>query len=98
MSRGIVKPQFPLPPVEYNQQYMSEVVRQFSILIQQIQNPGDGRFTTVTITQLPTNDVGLEQGTLYNHDGFVKVSELNTSAVAGSTAVTGLGTVTVETL
>ena len=95
MSRSIVRPQFPLPPVEYNQQYMSEIVRQFSILIQQMQNPGDSRFTTVTITQLPTNDVGLEQGSLYNSGGFVKVSELDVSAVAGSSATTELGSVTV---
>ena len=96
MSRSLVRPRFPLPPAKYNQQYMSEIVRQFSILIQQVQNPGDGRFTTVTITQLPTNDVGLEQGSLYNHDGFVKVSELDTSSVAGSGATTGIGTVTVS--
>lgn len=96
MSRSLIRPRFPLPPAEYNQQYMSEIVRQFSILVQQIQNPGDERFTTVTITQLPTNDVGLEQGTLYNHDGFVKVSELDTSAVAGSGLSTTLGTVTVS--
>lgn len=96
MSRGLVRPQFPLPPNQYDSGYMAEIVRQFSILIQQIQNPGDERFTTVTITQLPTNDVGLEQGTLYNHGGFVKVSKLDTSSVAGSGMTTGLGTVTVS--
>ena len=96
MSRKLVRPQFPIPPVEYNQQYMSEVIRQFSILMQQLRNPGDARFAEVTITQLPTNDVGKEQGTLYNHGGFVKVSALDTSSVAGSSATSTAGTVTVS--
>lgn len=95
MSRSVVRPQLPLPPVEYNQGYMAEIVRQFSVLIQQIQNPGDGRFTTVVITNLPTNDVGLESGSLYNHGGSVKVSELRTAAVAGSSLATTNGNVTV---
>lgn len=96
MSRSLVRPQFPLPPNQYDPSYMAEIVRQFSVFIQQVQNPGDERFTTVTITQLPTNDVGLEQGTLYNHGGFVKVSELDTSSVAGSGMTTTAGTVTVS--
>jgi hypothetical protein len=96
MSRGLVRPNFPLPPAQYDSRYMAEIVRQFSVFIQQVQNPGDERFTTVTITQLPTNDVGLEQGSLYNHGGFVKVSELDTSSVAGSGMVTTAGTVTVS--
>ena len=96
MSRKLVRPQFPIPPREYSPQYMSEVIRQFSILMQQIRNPGDARFAEVTITQLPTNDVGKEKGTLYNHGGFVKVSVLDTSSVAGSSATSSVGTVTVS--
>mgnify|MGYP000347902257 CR=1 FL=1 len=97
MSRSLVRPQFPLPPVEYNQGYMTEIVRQFSVFIQQIQNPGDGRFTTVVITNMPDNDVGLEQGSLYEHGGYVMISELNRSAVSGSSMTSTAGNVTVST-
>ena len=96
MSRKLARPQFPLPPIEYSQQYMAEIVRSFSVFLQQSQNPGDARFTTVTITQLPTNDIGLESGTLYNHEGSVKVSELNTSSVKGQSATMTQGSVSVS--
>ena len=96
MSRKLIKPNFPLPPSEYDQQYLSEVVRSFSIFLQQMQNPGDGRFSTVTITALPTNDIGLESGSLYNHEGVVRVSELKTSSVAGQSLTATIGSVSVS--
>ena len=97
MSRRLVKPQFPLPPQEYSQNYMSEVVRSFSLFLQQIENPGDSRFTTVTITNQPTNDDGLESGTIYNHDGIARESQLDTSAVAGTSGTMSVGSVAVTT-
>lgn len=97
MTRSVVRPQLPLPPVEYNQGYMAEIVRQFSVLIQQIQNPGDGRFTTIVVTDMPDNDVGLEQGSLYKHGGYVMISELSRSAVSGSSMTVTAGSVTVST-
>lgn len=95
MSRSLVRPQFPIAPEVYSQRYMSEVVRQFSLLIQQLQNPGDARHTVITLTNLPTDDVGLEQGSVYNHNGFLKISELDTSSVRGSGLTVTIGTVTV---
>jgi hypothetical protein len=95
MSRSLVRPQFPVAPESYSQRYMSEVVRQFSLLIQQLQNPGDARHTVITLTNLPTDDVGLEQGSVYNHNGFLKISELDTSSVRGSGLTITIGTVTV---
>lgn len=95
MSRSLVRPQFPIVPEVYSQRYMSEVVRQFSLLIQQLQNPGDARHTVITLTNLPTDDVGLEQGSVYNHNGFLKISELDTSSVRGSGLTVTIGTVTV---
>jgi hypothetical protein len=95
MSRSLIRPQFPIAPEAYSQRYMSEVVRQFSLLIQQLQNPGDARHTVITLTNLPTDDVGLEQGSVYNHNGFLKISELDTSSVRGSGLTVTIGTVTV---
>jgi hypothetical protein len=95
MSRSLIRPQFPIAPEDYSQRYMSEIVRQFSLLIQQLQNPGDARHTVITLTNLPTDDVGLEQGSVYNHTGFLKISELDTSSVRGSGLTVTIGTVTV---
>ena len=95
MSRSLIRPQFPIAPEAYSQRYMSEIVRQFSLLIQQLQNPGDARHTVITLTNLPTDDVGLEQGSVYNHNGFLKISELDTSSVRGSGLTVTIGTVTV---
>jgi len=43
-------PYFPLPPAAYTPQYMHEVIRAFSVYLQQQQTPGPLRATSVTIT------------------------------------------------
>lgn len=74
MSRNLARPFFPVPPREYSSSYMSEIIRAFSVYIEQQSNPGDGRFTRVTITDLPTSATGLESGALWNDSGTVKVA------------------------
>ena len=97
MSRNLPLPFFPIPPNQYTPQYFAEVVRAFSLYMEQIQNPGDGRFTTIVVTDMPDNDVGLEQGSLYKHGGYVMISELSRSAVSGSSMTVTAGSVTVST-
>jgi hypothetical protein len=46
-------PFFPTPPGEYNRQYMAQLVRAFSVFVQQSNNPGDAIFTTLKLTALP---------------------------------------------
>lgn len=74
MSRNLARPYFPVPPKQYDPQYMYELVRSFSVYIEQQANPGLGRFTNVTLTDLPTSSTGLEPGTLWNDSGTVKVA------------------------
>ena len=97
-SRSLVRPYFPIPPRQYDQAYLNEVIRAFSVFIQQIQNPGDARHTTLTLTNLQSmTDQGLEVGALFEVDGFVKITRSfipNVGGVAGSGSV---GTVTVTT-
>jgi hypothetical protein len=97
MSRNLVKPFFPVPPGQYFQPYFAELVRAFSVYLEQIQNPGEGRNTFTVFTNLQTDDVGLEPGSVFNHGGYLKVSELNTPHVRGSGAVGQVGSVTVNT-
>lgn len=97
MSRNLAKPYFPNPPQEYSPQYFSEVVRAFSLYIAQVQNPGEGRNTFTVFTNLQTDDYNVEVGTVFNHGGYLKVSELNTPHVRGSSALGSVGSVTVTT-
>jgi hypothetical protein len=97
MSRNLAIPYFPNAPMEYNQQYFAEVVRAFSLYVQQIQNPGEGRNTFSVFTNLQTDDSGLELGAIFNHGGYVKVAEINTPHLRGSAGTGQVGTVSVTT-
>jgi hypothetical protein len=97
MSRNLVLPFFPVAPSEYNQQYLEEIVRSFSVYLEQMQNPGEGRHTQLVLTNLQTDDSGLETGALFQQAGFVKIVLIDTPHVRGSSATGSVGTVTVST-
>ena len=90
MSRGLVLPNFPNAPSEYDKQYQAEVVRAFSAFLQQVNNPGPWRATSLTITNLQTNATGLEDGTLFQVDGFVKVAGVSEGSSPSSSGVVQL--------
>jgi hypothetical protein len=96
-SRNLVKPFFPVPPTEYSATYMAELVRSFSIYLNQMQNPGEARATFMVLTALQDTDQGLETGALFQQDGFVKITQANTPHVGGLSGITATGTVTVVT-
>lgn len=95
MSRNLSIPYFPNAPQSYNQQYAAEVVRAFSLYVQQVQNPGEGRNTFSVFTNLQTDDSGLELGAIFNHEGYVKIAEINTPHLRGSAGTGQVGAVTV---
>ena len=97
MSRNLTLPYFAIPPGEYNQQYFAELVRSFSVYLTNQQNPGEGRHTQLVLTNLQTDDSGLETGALLQQDGFVKIALINSPHVRGSAGTGTVGTVTVTT-
>ena len=97
MSRSLVRPLFPNAPDMYNRVYQEEVVRAFSVFLQQLQNPGDARHTDLTLTALQSNDQGLEVGALFQVDGFIKITQANTPHVGGANGTGAVGSVTVTT-
>ena len=97
MSRRLSRPYFPIPPEQYQQRYFTEVIRAFSVFLEQVQNPGDVRATDLTLTDLQTDDSGLETGALFQQDGFVKITLINTPHARGSAGTGGVGAVTVST-
>ncbi len=97
MSRNLILPFFAVPPAQYDQQYFANLTRSFAVYMEQQQNPGEERATRLTLTDLQTDDSGLETGALFQQGGFVKVTLGNTPHVRGSTGTGGVGTVTVVT-
>lgn len=97
MSRNLVRPFFPVPPAQYQRDYFAEVVRSFSSYLEQMQNPGEGRNTFIVLTNLQTDDSGLETGALFQQGGFVKITLPNIPHARGSAAIGSVGSVTVST-
>ena len=97
MSRNLPLPFLPVPPSEYQQQYLAEIVRAISVYMQNERNPGEGRHTSMVLTNLQSNDQGLETGALFEHDGFVKITKANMPHVGGLSATGAVGSVTVST-
>jgi hypothetical protein len=96
-GRRLVLPQFPNAPQEYDMRYMVEVVRSFSVFLEQYNNPGDIRGTELTLTNLQQNDYNLEEGALFQQDGIVKITIAYKPHPAGVSGQGLVGEVTVST-
>ena len=97
MDRRLSLPVFGRSPDTYNPQYMDDVVRMLNILTTLIRNPGEGRQTTMVLTDLPTTDYSLEPGSLFQVDGAVRISLQDKPYVLGLSATGAVGTVSVTT-
>ena len=92
-----VIPFFPTPPADYNRQYMDDIVRAFSLYVSSVNTPGEGRNTFTVFTNLQTDDFNLETGAIFNHNGFVKISQLDSPHTRGVSGTSAVGSVTVTT-
>lgn len=66
MSRSVPIPYFPIPPENYNPQYLAEVTRAFAVYAQQMNTPGPWQATTLTLT--PTGQATATGVLSYNSD------------------------------
>jgi hypothetical protein len=96
-SRSLVPPTFSIPPDTYSAVYFNDLVRSLSLFVLQVQQPGVGRNTELVLTNLQSNDVGLEVGSLFEVDGTVKITRSFNPHPAGSAGTGAVGTVTVST-
>lgn len=91
-------PVFPsVPPQGVTPQWAAEISRSLNQLVTALRNPGEGRNTRLTLTDLPTSDSGLEPGGLFRMGNSVLVSTADKANPGGLSAVTTLGSVTVTT-
>jgi hypothetical protein len=95
MDQRVQFPTFPLPGPEYNQRYMADLINALNRLVVAVRAPGEGRQTTVVLTNLQSNDQGLEAGTIFQVNGNLVVSVLDTVYLAGNSATASVGTVAV---
>jgi hypothetical protein len=76
---------------------MAELTRAFYLALDLIQNPGEGRNTFIVLTDLQTDDYGLEVGASFQQDGLLKVTLADKPHARGSAATGYVGLVTVST-
>ena len=95
MSRGLVQPVFPNAPAEYDVQYMAEVVRAFSVFLQQVNNPGPWQASSLTLPDLQTDNYNLPLGGIFQYGDELRITVANKPYLRGSQASGGVGSVTV---
>jgi hypothetical protein len=89
-------PFFGTAPDEYDRRYFDNLARAFAQFVVRERNPGQGRNTTIVLTNLQDNDTGLEPGTMFQRNGVLYVSQLNVAQINGSSATAVSGNVTVS--
>jgi len=97
MAGKVPIPFFPSAPREYDPDYMTQIVRAFSLYVDQQNAGGEGRHTGLVLTTLQNYDDNLENGSLFEHDGNVRISKVNVPHPQGSLGTGTLGSVTVNT-
>ena len=95
MDVRLIPPIFTRAPAQYDQLYFNDLVRALISLITYIQAPGEGRQTTIVLTNLASNDSGLEPGTIFQVDGALRISVINKPYVAGLSSTGRVGSVTI---
>ena len=95
MARVLTFLPLPNPPDEYTQDYMAQLIRTFSVFQEQLNTPGESRATGITLTNLQTDDSGLETGAVFEHDGVLRIPKTNSPFVRGSVGTSAVGSVTV---
>ena len=90
-------PVLPLPPNEYSQDYLNQLISALEIYMRQNLEPGYVRGSTMALTELPTNGGGLRVGDVFDDGGTLKIVR-SIDAFSGTTSATGaVGEVTVST-
>lgn len=91
-TRGTL-PNFPIAPMQYDQNYMNEVVRSFAVFLQQSINPA---LPKPVMVEIPTaSQSGDETGTVYETNTILRIKS---STAANNTVGIPLPTYTVASL
>jgi len=97
MSRGLVLPFFPIPPSGYDQVYQAEIIRSFSVFLEQVSNPGPWQASALNLPNLQTDNVSLPVGSVFQHGDELRITVTNKPYLRGSSGTGFVGQVTVTT-
>jgi hypothetical protein len=97
MDRRLIFPQFQKATGEYDRKYFDNMVNMLNVLMTALRNPGEGRQSTLILTNLPSNDAGLEPGAIFVVNGVLRVPLVYSPYAAGVSSTGYVGTVTVTT-
>jgi hypothetical protein len=97
MDVRLVFPRFTNAPAEYDRKYFADLVRSLDSLVTVLQAAGEGRQTTIVLTNLANNDYNLEPGTIFEVDGALRVSVIYSPYPKGISSSGSVGSVTVTT-
>ena len=91
MSRKIVRSIIPIAPPQYDATYVNQLARSLDNFIDEVRNP------LLNIPDMPNVSVVsvLEEGDLFEDQGFVKIKRANATAVTTNVGTAAVGTVTV---
>ena len=95
MDVRLVFPRFTNPPADYDRKYFADLVRSLDNLVTILQAAGEGRQTTIVLTNLANNDYNLEPGTIFEVGGALRVSVIYSPYVSGIGSTGSVGTVAV---
>jgi len=97
MDMRLIPPVFPRPASTYSEVFMADLVRSLASLVTFIRAVGEGRQTTIVLTNLANNDSGLEPGTIFQVEGVLRIPLLYSPYAAGLSATGSVGSVTITT-
>ena len=91
MSTKIVRSIIPIAPQQYESTYVNQLARALDNVIDDQRNP------LLNIPNMPNVNVVsvLEEGDLFEDNGFVKIKKANATAVTTNVGTSAIGTVTV---
>ena len=98
MDRRLIFPRFENPPQEYTKRYFDNMVNMLNVLMVALRSPGEGRQSTLVLTNLPETDTNLEPGSIFQVNGVLYVSAPYRAFVSGVSGTGRIGTVTVTTV
>lgn len=95
VSRKTPPPVLPLPPREYSQWYMDQLVKLVNMHNDDTRNPGNLVGADLQLLQMPTSGVGLSPGKVFiGPNGQLFIVRENDQYISGLSATGRVGSVT----
>jgi hypothetical protein len=88
-------PALPVPPIEYNQQYHTDLIRILRLYFNQLDSTTPLVLDGLQLLNLPTSGYGLRNNTVFRVGGDLKIVVPNIAYSLGVSASGSLGTVSV---